>query len=127
MLGDILSSHDGLLLLSKPLYLPLDPNQLILLSLLYISFYFIPILDFNLVEFDFILIDLWRQRWVGVEVLVTSTELAGACYSGGHVGLLQLSFWNVAKGWVFCSFGDAVEGLSGWLLEWGSVLVGGLG
>jgi hypothetical protein len=58
MFGGCLSSHDGLLLLSKPLYLLLDTNQLVLLSLSFIFFCFIPILDFNLVEFGFILVDL---------------------------------------------------------------------
>jgi hypothetical protein len=71
-LGGYLSSHDGLLLLPKPLYLLLDPDQLILLSLGFIFFYFITILDLDLVEFSFILVDLRWQRWVGVEVLVTS-------------------------------------------------------
>jgi hypothetical protein len=57
-LGGCLSSHDGLLLLSKLLYLLLDPDQIILLSLDFIFFYFVPILDFDLVEFGFILVDL---------------------------------------------------------------------
>jgi hypothetical protein len=127
MLGGCLSSHDGLLLLPNSLYLLLDPGQLILLSLDFIFFCFVPILDLDLVEFSFILVDLRRQRWVGVEVLVTSAGLAGACCSGGHVGLLRFSFWNVAEGWVLCSFSDGREGLSGWLLELGLVLVGGLG
>jgi hypothetical protein len=65
-LGGCLSSHDGLLLLLKPLYLLLDPDQLALLSLGFIIFCFIPILDFDLVEFGFIMIDLWWRRWVGV-------------------------------------------------------------
>jgi hypothetical protein len=112
--------------MSKPLYLLLDPNQLVLLSLGFIFFCFIPLLDFDLVEFDFILVDLQWRRWVGVEVLVTFTGLAGVCSGGGHVGLLWLSFWDVVEGWVFCSFGDGGEGLSGWLLEWGLVLDGGL-
>jgi hypothetical protein len=60
-------------------------------------------------------------------VLVTSTGLTSAYCGGGHVGLLRLSFWNVAEGWVLCSFSDGGEGLSGWLLEWGLVLVRGLG
>jgi hypothetical protein len=61
------------------------------------------------------------------EVMVTSTGSAGACCGGGRVGLLQLSFWNVVKGWVLCSFGDGGESLSGWLLEWGLVFVGSSG
>jgi hypothetical protein len=97
-LGGCLSSHDGLLLLLKPLYLLLDPDQLILLSLGFIFFYFVPILDYDFVDFGFILVDLRRWRWVGVEMLVTSADLASACCGGGHVGLLRLSFWNVAKG-----------------------------
>jgi hypothetical protein len=59
-------------------------------------------------------------------VLVTSVALAGKCYSGGHGGLLQLNFWDVVEGRMLYSFGNGGEGLSGWLLEWGLVLVGGL-
>jgi hypothetical protein len=61
-LGGCLFSHDGHLLLPKLLYILLDPDQLILLNLNLSSifFYFIPILDFNLVEFGFILVDLQR-------------------------------------------------------------------
>jgi hypothetical protein len=55
-------------------------------------------------------------------VLVTSAAL-----TGGYVGLLQLNFWNVVEGWVLCGFSDGGEGLSGSLLEWKLVLVGGLG
>jgi hypothetical protein len=84
-------------------------------------------LDFYLVEFDFFLVDLQWWKWVGVEVLVTSTSLASAYCGGGHISLLRLSFWNVAEGWVLCSFGDGGESLSGWLLEWGLVLVRGFG
>jgi hypothetical protein len=59
-LGGCLFSHDGHLLLPKLLYILLDPDQLILLNLNLSSifFYFIPILDFDLVEFGFILVDL---------------------------------------------------------------------
>jgi hypothetical protein len=121
-----LSSHDGLLLLPKHLYLLLDPDKLVLLSLGFIFFCFIPILDIDLVEFGFVLVDLQQRRWVGVEVLVTSADLAGVCCGGGHVGLLRLSFCDVAKSWLFCSFGDGGEGLSEWLLEWGLVLIRGL-
>jgi hypothetical protein len=112
-LSGFLSSHDGLLLLSKPLYFLLDLDQLVLLSLCFIFFCFTPILDFNLVEFSFTLVELRWCRWIGVEVLVTSTSLAGACCGGGHVELLQLNFWDIVEGWVVCSFSDVREGLSG--------------
>jgi hypothetical protein len=88
VLSGFLSSHDGLLLLSKPLYFLLDPDQLILFSLGFIFFCFIQILDFNLVEFSFTLVDLQWWRWVGVDVLVTFTGLAGAYCGGRHVRLL---------------------------------------
>jgi hypothetical protein len=118
-LSDFLSSHDGLLLLSKPLYFLLDPDQLALVGRSFLFFCFIPILDIDLVELGFALVDLRRWwRWVGVEVLVTSVALAGTCYGGGHVGLLQLNFWDVVEGWMLCNFGDGGEGLSEWLLEW---------
>jgi hypothetical protein len=88
-LGGRLSFHDGLLFLSKPLYLLLDPDQLALLSLGFIFFYLIPILDFDLVELNFALVDLrWRWEWVGVEVVVTSTALTSTCCGDGYVGLL---------------------------------------
>jgi hypothetical protein len=116
-LSSFLSSHDGLLLLSKPLYFLLDPDQLVVLSLGFILFCIVPILDFNLVEFTFALADLWWWRWVGVDMLVTSASLDGACCGGGHVGLLQLNFWDIVEGRVVCSFGDGGEGLSGWLVE----------
>jgi hypothetical protein len=77
-LDGCLSSHDGFLVLSKPLYLLLDPCVL-------------PILDFDFVELSFALDDLQRWRWwrqVGVEVLVTSASLTGTCCGGGYVGLL---------------------------------------
>jgi hypothetical protein len=105
---------------SKPLYLLLDPDQLVLLSFGFIFFCFISILYFNLVELSFALVGLRWWRWVGVEVLLTSTALAGTYYGGGHVDLLQLNFWNVVKGLVLCSFSDGGEDLSGWLLEGGS-------
>jgi hypothetical protein len=57
-LSGFLSSHDGLLLLSKPLYLLLDPDQLTLVGLDFLFFYFIPILDLDLVELNFALVDL---------------------------------------------------------------------
>jgi hypothetical protein len=93
-LGGCLSSHDGLLFLSKPLYLMLDPDQLTLLSLDFIFFCFVPILDFDLVELSFTQVNLrWRcWRRVGVEVVVTSAALTGNCCGGGYVGLLQLNF-----------------------------------
>jgi hypothetical protein len=57
-LSGFLSSHDGLLLLSKCLYFLLDPDQLILVDLGFLFFYFISILDFDLVELGFALVDL---------------------------------------------------------------------
>jgi hypothetical protein len=120
-LSDFLSSHDGLLFLSQPLYFLLDPDQLTLISFGFLFFCFVPILDFDLVELSFTLVDL-RQwwKWVGVEVLVVA--LTGDCCSGGYGDLLQLNFWDVVEGRL-CSFGDGGEGLSEWLLEWGLVLV----
>jgi hypothetical protein len=92
-LSGFLSSHDGLLLLSKPLYFLLDPNQLTLVGLSFLFFCFVPIWDFVLVELGFTLVDLrWWWKWVGVEVLVASVALTGNCCGGGHVGLLQLNF-----------------------------------
>jgi hypothetical protein len=116
-LSELLSSHDGLFLLSKPLYFLLDPDQLTLVSFGFLFFCLIPILDFNLVELDFTLVDLrrWWKR-VGVEVLVTFIALASNCCSGGHSGMLQLNFWEVLEGRL-CYFGDGGEGLSAWLLE----------
>jgi hypothetical protein len=128
-LGSCLSCHDRLLFLSKPLYLLLDPDQLTLLSLSFIFFCFIPILDFDLVELSFSRVDLqwgwWRRD--GVEVVLTSTALTSTCCNGGYVDLLHLNFWNVVEGWVLCSFNDGGEGLSRWLLELKLVLVRGLG
>jgi hypothetical protein len=129
VLDGCLSSHDGLLFLSKPLYLLLDPDQLGLLSLGFIFFCFVPILNFDLIELGSARVDL-RWRWwrrVGIEVVITSVALTGTYCDGGYVGLVQLNFWNAVKGWVFCSFSDGGEGLSGWLLEWKLVLIGGLG
>jgi hypothetical protein len=60
-------------------------------------------------------------------VLVASVAMVGNCYGGGYIGLLQLNFWDVVKDRMLCSFGDGGEGLSGWLLEWGLVLVKGFG
>jgi hypothetical protein len=126
VLSGFLSSHDGLLLPSKPLYFLLDPGQLTLVGLIFLFFCFIPILDLDLVELGFALVDLRRRwKWVGVEVLVASVALDGNCYGGGHGGLLQLNFWDVVEGRL-CSCSDGGEGLSGWLLEWGLVLVKGL-
>jgi hypothetical protein len=126
-LSDFLSSHDGLLLLSKPLYFLLDPDQLILVDLGFLFFCFVPILDLDLVELGFALVDLRRRwKWVGIEVLVTSVALVGNYCGGGHIGMLQLNFWDVVEGQMLCSFSDDWEGLSGWLLECGLVLVGGL-
>jgi hypothetical protein len=88
------------LFLSKPVYLLLCHDQLVILSLGFIFICFILVLDFDSVGLRFALVDLWWQRsWrrVGVEVLMTSVSLggasifvvlAGACYGGGHVGLL---------------------------------------
>jgi hypothetical protein len=129
-LDGCLSSHDGLLLLLKPLYLLLDPGEFIFLSLSLSFFCFAPILDFDLVELSFALDDLRQWRWWrrdGTEVLVTSADFTSTYCGGGYVGLLQLNFWDVVKGWVLCSFSDGGEGLSGWLLECRLVLVRGLG
>jgi hypothetical protein len=68
-LGSYLSSHDGLLLLPKPLYLLLDPNQLVLLSLGIIFFCFVPILEFDLIELSFTLVDLGGRGGGGGLVL----------------------------------------------------------
>jgi hypothetical protein len=88
-LSSFLSSHDGLLVLSKHLYFLLDPNQLTLVGLGFLFFCFVPILDFDLVELGIALVDLRRWwKWFGVEVLVASIALAGNCCGGGHVGLL---------------------------------------
>jgi hypothetical protein len=109
----------------KPLYFLLDPDQLTLASFVSLFFCSVPILDFNLVELGFTLVELRRWwKWVGVEVLVTFIALAGNRCGGGHGGLLQLNFWNVVKGRLYC-FSDGGEDLSGWLLEWGMVLVRG--
>jgi hypothetical protein len=125
-LSGFLSSHDGLLFLSQFLYFLLDPDQLTLVSFGFLFFCFVPILDFNLVELGFALVDLqWWWKRVGVEVLVAFVALTGNCYGGGHGGLLQLNFWNVVDGRL-CDFSDGGKGLSGWLLKWGLVLVGSL-
>jgi hypothetical protein len=59
-LSGFLSSHDGLLLLLKSLYFLLDPDQLTLIGFDFLFFWFIPILDFNLIELGFALVDLRR-------------------------------------------------------------------
>jgi hypothetical protein len=106
-LSGFLSSHDGLLLLSKSLYFLLDLDQLTLVGPGFLFFCFVSILDFNLVELGFTLVDLQRWwKWVGIEVLVTSVALVGNCCSGGHVGLLQLNFWDVIKGGMLYCFSD---------------------
>jgi hypothetical protein len=82
-LSGVLSSHDVFLLLSLPLYFLLDHNQLTLGSFDFF-FCFVPILNFNLVELGFALVDLrWWWKWVGVEVLVTFIALTGDCCDGG--------------------------------------------
>jgi hypothetical protein len=63
----------------------------------------------------------------GLDGAGASANLACACRGGRNVGLLQLHFWNVVKGWVLCGLGDSGKGLSGWLMQWLLVLVGGLG
>jgi hypothetical protein len=57
-LSSFLSSHDGLLLLLKHLYFLLDPDQLTLVGFCFLFFYLVPILDFDLVELGFALVDL---------------------------------------------------------------------
>jgi hypothetical protein len=122
-LSDLLSSHDGFLFLSQFLHFLLNPGQLTLISFSFFFFYFIPILGFNLVELGFTLVDLRRWwKWVGVEVLVAFIALTGDCCGGGYGGMMQLNLCDVIEGQL-CSFSDGVEGLSGWLLEWGLVLV----
>jgi hypothetical protein len=99
----------------------LDPDQLTLVSFGF--FYFVPILDFNLVELGFTLVDLRRWwKWVSVEVLVAFVALTGDCCDGGYDGLLQLNLQDVVE-CRLCGFGDGGEGLSGWLLKWGLILV----
>jgi hypothetical protein len=116
VLSGFLSSHDGLLFLSQSLYFLLDPDQLTLVSFDFLFFYFVPIMDFNLVELGFALLDLrWWWKRVGVEVLVAFVALTGHCYGGGHGDLLQLNFWDVVEGRL-CGFSDGGEDLSGWLL-----------
>jgi hypothetical protein len=87
-LSGFLSSQDGLLLLLKHLYFLMDPDQLTLISFGFL-FCFIPILDFNLVELGFTLVDLqWWWKRVGVEVLVALITLTGNSCGGGLGGLL---------------------------------------
>jgi hypothetical protein len=115
-LSGFLSSHDGLLFLSQPPYFLLDPDQLTLVSFCFLFFCSVPIVDFNLVELGFTLVDLrWWWKRVGVEVLVTFIALTGHCCGCGHGGLLQLNFWDVVEGRL-CGFGDGGEDLSVWLL-----------
>jgi hypothetical protein len=125
-LSGFLSSLDGLLLLSKPLYFLMDPDQLTLIGLNFLFFCFVPILDFDFIELSFALVNLRRRwKWVGVEVLVTSVALAGTWCGGGHGGLLQLNFWDIVEDRL-CSFGDGGHCLmdgcwSGgrfWLEDW---------
>jgi hypothetical protein len=90
---------------SKPLYLLLDLDQLALLTLSFIFFCFVPILDFDLIKLSFARVDL-RWRWwrrIGVEVVVISSALTGTCCGGGYVNLLQLNFWNVVEDWILYS------------------------
>jgi hypothetical protein len=63
----------------------------------------------------------------GLDGASTSATLSSVCYDGGHVGLLQLNFWDVVEGRLLCSLGDGGEGFSGWLVEWGLILVRALG
>jgi hypothetical protein len=63
---------------------PAGPDQLVLLSLGSIFFCFIPILDLDLVELSFALVDLPQWRWwirVGIEVLINPTGFGGASTS----------------------------------------------
>jgi hypothetical protein len=57
-LSGFLSSHDGLLLLLKPLYFLLDPDQPSLVGLGFLYFCFVPILDLDLAEHGFTQVDL---------------------------------------------------------------------
>jgi hypothetical protein len=76
----------------------LDPDQLILVNLGFVFFYFISILDFDLVELGFALVDLWRWwKQVGVEVLVTSVALAGNCYGGDMVACYSWTSGMLSK------------------------------
>jgi hypothetical protein len=59
MLSDCMSSHDGFLFLSEPLYFLLDPDQFLLLfySFDFLNF-LIPVLHLDLVELRVIMNDL---------------------------------------------------------------------
>jgi hypothetical protein len=61
MLSDCMSSHDGFLFLSEPLYFLLDPDQFLLLfySFDFLNF-LIPVLRLDLVELGVIVNDLNR-------------------------------------------------------------------
>jgi hypothetical protein len=61
MLSDCMSSHDGFLFLSEPLYFLLDPDQFLLLfySFDFLNF-LIPVLHLDLVELGVIMNDLNR-------------------------------------------------------------------
>jgi hypothetical protein len=97
-LSGLLSSRDGFLFLSQPHYFLLDTDQLTLVSFNFF-FCFIPILNFNVVELGFALVDLrWWWKWVGFDVLVTFVTLTGDFCSGGYGGLLQLNLWDVVEG-----------------------------
>jgi hypothetical protein len=43
------------------------------------------------------------------------TILAKARCSGGHVGGLELNFWNGVEGCVLSALSNGEEGLSGWV------------
>jgi hypothetical protein len=60
-LSDCLSSHDGFLFLSKPLYFLLDPNQFLLLccSFDFLSFLF-PVLHLDLIKLGVVVDDLYQ-------------------------------------------------------------------
>jgi hypothetical protein len=64
---------------------------------------------------------------IGLGGASASAILATACCGGGHVGWMQLDFWDVAEGWVFYGLDNGGEGLSGWMVERDLALVGGLG
>jgi hypothetical protein len=64
-LSGFLSSYDGLLLLSNAFYFLLDPHQFTLVDLGFLFFCFAPILDFDLVELSFALVDFAMVAEVG--------------------------------------------------------------
>jgi hypothetical protein len=59
-LGGCLSSHEQLLFLLKLVYLLLDPDQLVLFCFSFICFWFVPILDLDLIKLS---IALGALRW----------------------------------------------------------------